>query len=175
MLPRTGAHHGPLSAGAGMGASFELKRIVFLGANVPIILQNENGPCPLIAICNVLLLRQQIKIAADIVTIDTDSLLSMLAQHIVDHNDKSTDQNTQTAVSDVLSLLPSLSTGLDVNLKFASCLGFEATTQMCCFDVTDIRLFHGWLVDPAAESEMATILSRMSYNAVSGRGQDARV
>jgi hypothetical protein len=28
-----------------------VKHITFLGRDVPILLQNENGPCPLLAIC----------------------------------------------------------------------------------------------------------------------------
>jgi hypothetical protein len=38
-------------------AFFRLKAIGFGGRNVPILAQNENGPCPLLAIANVLLLR----------------------------------------------------------------------------------------------------------------------
>ena len=33
---------------------FTLKPITFLNRRVSILLQNENGPCPLLAICNVL-------------------------------------------------------------------------------------------------------------------------
>ena len=39
-----------------------IKRINFLGRTVPILCQNQNGPCPLLAICNVLLLRGHINI-----------------------------------------------------------------------------------------------------------------
>lgn len=41
---------------------YKLKRIDFFGRTVPIALQNENGPCPLLAIANVLLLRKQIEL-----------------------------------------------------------------------------------------------------------------
>lgn len=41
---------------------YKLKRIDFFGRSVPIALQNENGPCPLLAIANVLLLRKQIQL-----------------------------------------------------------------------------------------------------------------
>ncbi len=39
---------------------YKLKRIDFFGRKVPIALQNENGPCPLLAIANILLLKKQI-------------------------------------------------------------------------------------------------------------------
>ena len=36
-------------------AVYKTKIVHFLGRSVPIILQNENGPCPLLAICESLL------------------------------------------------------------------------------------------------------------------------
>jgi len=39
---------------------YKLKRIDFFGRKVPIALQNENGPCPVLAIANILLLKKQI-------------------------------------------------------------------------------------------------------------------
>ncbi|KAG2331487.1 hypothetical protein Bca4012_018946 [Brassica carinata] len=43
--------------------TYKTKSIQFLGRNTLIILQNENGPCPLLAICNVLLLRNNLKLS----------------------------------------------------------------------------------------------------------------
>lgn len=40
--------------------SYRLKHINIRGRGVPVVMQNENGPCPLLAIANVLLLRNQI-------------------------------------------------------------------------------------------------------------------
>jgi hypothetical protein len=34
---------------------YKTKVVQFLGRQVPIILQNDNGPCPLLAICELLL------------------------------------------------------------------------------------------------------------------------
>ena len=41
---------------------YKLKRIDFFGRKVPVALQNENGPCPLLAIANILLLKKQIEL-----------------------------------------------------------------------------------------------------------------
>lgn len=41
---------------------YKLKRVDFFGRKVPIALQNENGPCPLLAIANILLLKKQIEL-----------------------------------------------------------------------------------------------------------------
>ena len=45
--------------------SFLVQRIRFGGRdNVPVLLQNENGPCPLLALVNVLLLRGALELGA---------------------------------------------------------------------------------------------------------------
>lgn len=42
--------------------AYRLKHISIRGRSVPVVMQNENGPCPLLAIANVLLLRNQIQL-----------------------------------------------------------------------------------------------------------------
>lgn len=43
-----------------------VKMIAFKGRHVPIMLQDVNGPCPLLAIANVLLLRGQLQLPAGV-------------------------------------------------------------------------------------------------------------
>lgn len=50
---------------AGPG-SYRVKRISFQGNSVPILLQDVNGPCPLIAIANVLFLRSRLDLPAGV-------------------------------------------------------------------------------------------------------------
>lgn len=38
----------------GKGIAYKTKTIKFLGRTTPIVLQNDNGPCPLLAICKLL-------------------------------------------------------------------------------------------------------------------------
>ncbi len=57
------------------GKLYLIKRIRFLGRNVPVLCQNENGPCPLLAICNILLLRGSIQIHPDISCISSEELI----------------------------------------------------------------------------------------------------
>ncbi|KAJ1966697.1 hypothetical protein H4R35_006928 [Dimargaris xerosporica] len=81
---------GPHSPGAQDARVYQLKPIVWkdpgtqANVHLKVITQNENGPCPLIALCNVLLLRQTIEIVpahrttvtyADLVQILADALL----------------------------------------------------------------------------------------------------
>lgn len=38
--------------------------------------------------------------------------------------------------------------GVDVNVKFHAIRGFEFTDEVAVFDLLDMSLVHGWLVDP---------------------------
>ena len=51
-------------------------------------------------------------------------------------------------VGEAVDLLPKLQTGLDVNVKFSSVSDFEYTKECIVFDLFNIALYHGWLVDP---------------------------
>ncbi|KAF5729931.1 hypothetical protein HS088_TW20G00298 [Tripterygium wilfordii] len=62
------------------------KTIQFLGRTTPIVLQNDNGPCPLLAICNVLLLRNNLNLSPDIAEVSQEKLLSLVAERLIDSN-----------------------------------------------------------------------------------------
>lgn len=47
-----------------------------------------------------------------------------------------------------MAVLHKLQTGLDVNVKFTGVRVFEYTPECIVFDLLDIPLYHGWLVDP---------------------------
>lgn len=47
-----------------------------------------------------------------------------------------------------MTVLPKLSTGLDVNVRFTGVSDFEYTPECIVFDLLNIPLYHGWLVDP---------------------------
>lgn len=47
-----------------------------------------------------------------------------------------------------MAVLPKLSTGLDVNVRFTGVTDFEYTPECIVFDLLDVPLYHGWLVDP---------------------------
>jgi hypothetical protein len=51
-------------------------------------------------------------------------------------------------IHDAMQLLPKLCTGVDVNVQFHDIKGFEFTDEVAIFDLLDISLVHGWLVDP---------------------------
>ncbi|XP_035549872.1 ubiquitin carboxyl-terminal hydrolase MINDY-1-like isoform X2 [Juglans regia] len=149
------------------------KFIQFLGRTTPIVLQNDNGPCPLLAICNVLLLRNNLNLSPDTVEVSQEKLLSLVAERLIDSNsnfnnkDAGYVENQQQNIADAIDLLPRLATGIDVNLKFRRIDDFEFTPECAIFDLLDIPLYHGWIVDPQ-DSDTAIAIGSKSYNALTG-------
>lgn len=66
---------------------YRLKRISFRGNELPILMQNENGPCPLLALSNVLLLRGSIFVHPDVSEITFEELTARLADYMLDANE----------------------------------------------------------------------------------------
>lgn len=149
------------------------KVIQFLGRTTPIILQNDNGPCPLLAICNVLSLKNSLNLSPDIPEVSQEKLLSLVAERLIDSNtnidDKDTGyvENQRQNIADAIDLLPRLTTGIDVNLKFRRIDDFEFTPECAIFDLLDIPLYHGWIVDPQ-DRETDEAIGSKSYNTLMG-------
>uniref|UniRef100_A0A8C6NW31 Ubiquitin carboxyl-terminal hydrolase n=1 Tax=Nothobranchius furzeri TaxID=105023 RepID=A0A8C6NW31_NOTFU len=118
---------------------YHIKWIKWREENTPIITQNENGPCPLLAIMNVLLLAWKVNISE--------------AQRL----------NYEQNMSDAMAVLHKLQTGLDVNVKFTGVRVFEYTPECIVFDLLDIPLYHGWLVDPQMH-DIVKAVGNCSYN-----------
>ncbi|KAA8522327.1 hypothetical protein F0562_013312 [Nyssa sinensis] len=149
------------------------KVIQFLGRTTSIVLQNDNGPCPLLAICNVLLLKNQLNLSPDIAEVSQEKLLSLVAERLIDSNsnvnnkDEGYVENQQQNIADAIDLLPRLATGIDVNIKFTRIDDFEFTPECAIFDLLDIPLYHGWIVDPQ-DYDTAHAIGSKSYNSLMG-------
>lgn len=144
-----------------------------LPKKVPVILQNKNGPCPLINICNVLLLRNQMKLEFNTEIISNENLIQKLADilfgvfvpRILDQR-KNTYQKynlIEQNINDALSIFERLQYGLNVNVKFSACTHFEYTKEIEIFDLFSINLYHGWLIDPE-QKNFYNNFGEMSYN-----------
>ncbi|CAF1015361.1 unnamed protein product [Adineta steineri] len=148
-----------------------IKWIEFNFERLPILLQNLNGPCPLLAIFNILLLRKRIIINSNMDAISTERVITLLAEHILERDQPNLSDedrvNYEQNVQDALAVLDKLKTGLDVNLKFDGVDKFEYTRECIVFDLLNIQLFHGWVVDPQ-DIELRTIVitDAPSYNQV---------
>ena len=146
----------------------KLKYVRFYGREVPIVLQNENGPCPMLAIANVLLLRNAIHLPANTYMVEQEKLMDILAEYLLDNNpvepSSHYEANLRQNLQDVIDNMHKLTTGVDVNPKFSSVRGFEFTNETAIFDLFNISLVHGWILDP--EEEVASSVGEMSYNQV---------
>jgi hypothetical protein len=147
---------------------YELKKINFFGRKLCIILQNENGPCPLIAIANILLLRNKLNINLDYSQISSEDLIQLIAEILMDSNtelreSKELKADFEKNINDAISFLPKMQSGLQVNIKFKDIKNFEYTPELIIFDLLGIDLVHGWIVDPA-QREYFPLISTLSYN-----------
>lgn len=145
---------------------YHVKWVYFKKKQVPIIMQNENGPCPLLAIINVLLLQNRIKLAVQTEFITASQLMMHLGNCILENapcEEALSRLNFEQNMGDAMAVIHKLQTGLDVNVKFTGVCDFEYTPECIIFDLLQIMLYHGWLVDPQNLAEVEAI-GTCSYN-----------
>ncbi|XP_042907925.1 ubiquitin carboxyl-terminal hydrolase MINDY-1 isoform X2 [Parasteatoda tepidariorum] len=146
---------------------YQVKWISRNGVKSPIITQNENGPCPLIAITNVLIMKGRITIPSLADFVSTENLMEYLGNCILEsiptNIPEGTQLNFEQNMHDAMAVLPKLQTGLDVNVKFTGISDFEYTSECIIFDLLRIPLYHGWLIDPQSE-EIVRAVGKCSYN-----------
>jgi len=151
-----------------MSEVFALKRVQYRGRDVSCLLQNENGPCPLIAIANILLLSRRLELGPRhldrgfIPLGDLTNLVGEVVLHSIGRSGAAQEHQGQL-VATVVELLPKLARGLDVNVKFSKCTALEFTEELTLFDALGIQLLHGWLVDPE-ERRLVNVIGDKSYN-----------
>jgi hypothetical protein len=146
------------------------------------LLQNENGPCPLLAAVNCLLLKDVIHLPAACIHNSVASLqdvVNLLAEQAMTYGNSSHGNDDNNAhermfLDELLQVLPKLQYGMDVNPKFTQgCTGYEYTSQLSAFDMLRVRLVHGWLMDPASSTQtpeqheqLMAAVDNKSYNQV---------
>ncbi|XP_066233527.1 ubiquitin carboxyl-terminal hydrolase MINDY-1 [Saccopteryx leptura] len=144
-----------------------VKWIPWKGERTPIITQSTNGPCPLLAIMNILFLQWKVKLPPQKEVITSDELMAHLGDCLLSIKPQEMSEglqlNFQQNVDDAMTVLPKLATGLDVNVRFTSVWDFEYTPECSIFDLLGIHLYHGWLVDPQSP-EAVSAVGKLSYN-----------
>ncbi|NXI31858.1 MINY1 hydrolase, partial [Sterrhoptilus dennistouni] len=144
-----------------------VKWISWKGQRTPVVTQSENGPCPLLAIINTLLLQWKVKLPPQKEVITAEELMAHLGNCILATQPRDTSEglqlNFQQNISDSMTVLPKLSTGLDVNVRFTGVSDFEYTPECIIFDLLNIPLYHGWLVDPQIPEQVQAV-GKLSYN-----------
>lgn len=173
--------------------AYQLKTIRYQDTSINILLQNENGPCPLLAAANALLLRGVITLDPVCVrnsVASTDDVVNMLANRALltagnrtageiantadtpASNAETSNSNISSSsapheyhLNEVLSILPNLQHGMDVNPKFtAGPTGVEYTNNLAAFDLLGVELVHGWLLDPQDLETASVMVESKTYN-----------
>eukprot|EP01080_Neovahlkampfia_damariscottae_P009045 gene9045-1142_t len=138
------------------------KKLVTIGPTnkTCILLQNENGPCSLISIVNILLIRNS-KIVSAIprnnLPISQEEIISILVDYILQKNLPNCDE--------LIEILSNSTKGININIKFKDINSFEYTKEIDIFDVFGVSIVHGWLIDPQDEL-LYSKLYDTSYNQV---------
>ncbi|GAB5366913.1 hypothetical protein AAMO2058_001184700 [Amorphochlora amoebiformis] len=156
------------------GEVYTLKRVSFKERKfVPICLQTRNGPCPLLAMFNILSLRQQLKLDQSKLArgfLTSRDLLDIIGGYLLDRNKDIFDKkdgvsaNQRHIITEIMNnVLPKLQAGLDVNVKFGKVKSFEYTQELDAFYMLGMELFHGWVVDEESK-ELYNMISELSYN-----------
>lgn len=142
--------------------AYKLKATRYGGFERKILLQNENGPCPLLAAANALLLRGVVSLPSTCVragAASIDDVVNMLAEYALGHN-----QSHHHQIDEMLTLFPSLQFGMDVNPKFTGGpTGVEYTQNVTAFELLDVELVHGWLLD-SDDKETVKLIGNKTYN-----------
>ena len=135
-----------------------------------ILCQNQNGPCPLLAIANVLILQDVIHFNVDRQVINLHALSEIVANAFVEkglsqgHESEARKDSKQQQLDSALNMIPSMARGLDLNVCFSSVTSFEFTEEISVFDALDIPLLHGWVLDPQDTITYSVVQRNNSYN-----------
>ncbi|KAK7055908.1 fam63a-like protein [Favolaschia claudopus] len=142
-----------------------LKRISFgftdTKQELKIITQNFNGPCSFIAICNILILRGDIRILPpDRDSVSYEFLSQLLGEYLLT-------RQRDIDISAALSIMPLTQKGMDLNPLFTGATSFRPAGDggaLKLFEQAGIELVHGWLVDPESPEAEAIVKRAQDYD-----------
>lgn len=157
-----------------MNMSFKLKRVEYLDSRtdtkrqISIVTQNENGPCPLIAVVNALILRGDLDLSASD-ELSFQELVSSVGQLVLERWEEraiAEGGDLKRNMDDCLALLGSSSmyAGMDMNVRFDGVLSFENTRELVLFDMLGLRVCHAWI--PPSEIGIPDEVKQLTYNQV---------
>ncbi|BGP14246.1 hypothetical protein JCM10213_005863 [Rhodosporidiobolus nylandii] len=155
---------------------------------VKVVCQNRNGPCSLIALCNILLLRSSLTLPSHLTSVTYSTLSALLADYFLSLSPLPSPSTTSPPSSSsavaqplsldaALSILPSTRHGLTLNPCFDSVSSFappasssssssstssSSAGELSLFALARVPLLHGWLADPSPSSEEAAVLAPKS-------------
>ena len=165
-------------------ASKRMETLYPLPRSTAIVTQSENGPCPLLAVVNALLLSSEIEPSdlnrpgvGDVGGCTTEGLTRCLFD-VIDarlrrRSENASDEvrmSAEMAAAEAKSATSDAARGLDVNVRFDDCERFEFTREMSFFDACGTRVMHGWVVGEGEHGgESVDAVGRDGYNRLTER------
>jgi hypothetical protein len=121
---------------------------------VKVLTQNANGPCSLLALANVLILRGSIHIPPHQEKITYAKLSTLIADFLVTRPQLANARGLTLEAA--LNILPTTVRGLNINVGFNDIKSFQATTEgssdeLALFEMAGVELVHGWIVDTSGD------------------------
>ena len=142
-----------------MSQEFFTKDVEYDGLTRSILIQNENGPCALLALANYLILKGVLSnLSTDTGIVDSDLIVASIAEYITD-----THHGRSDVTSGLLDTLHGLVTGMHVNVGFGSPTRFEETPEVRIFSLVGAPLFHLWVASPE-DTELYPYLFDIYYD-----------
>lgn len=151
-----------------------IRDIQFGVLNVRIITQEGDGPCSLIAIANVLLLRGTLSLPNAESWISHAELVRVLRDHALQLNRVPADSSAEIRANIEANIEASIRVlcskamrrGIMINPSLTGVTSFEFTPELGVFDLFRIRLLHGWLVEPTDAPQLKTFFEGRMYNQI---------
>jgi hypothetical protein len=141
-----------------------VKLVSFGAKSISIVHQNRNGPCPLIALVNVLLLRGNLTLPLGTKEISLSHCATRVADYIHELSGCRTLQigegDQQIAIDDLLARMLK---GMDVCFSFKTVADFQFTPAIALFTIADVGLVHGWIADPDDAALQGAFRASSSY------------
>lgn len=131
--------------------NYPLRMATFQGKQTSMICQNGTGACALVAICNALLLQDRLRSKTSGM-ISSEALILMLSEMIFSDNSHMLTGDARRQyehdVASVVEIMPKLPYEMELDVRFHGVKQFDYFSSNTIFDLFDINLYHGWLVDP---------------------------
>lgn len=149
---------------------YAVKRIEFGVLRLGVVTQHCDGPCPLIAIVNALLLRGAIALPAQATWVSHSSLVRLLTDYAYEINGVRKDAcaNVDANVAASIRVLSSqaMRRGIMVNPSLTDVTAFEFTPEIGVFDLFRLRPLHGWVCGPRDAAPLRDFFYARSYNQI---------
>nr|KMM67417.1 DUF455 domain-containing protein [Coccidioides posadasii RMSCC 3488] len=133
----------------------------------PVLVQNENGPCPLLALVNSLVMRTPPDIQSPLIKALRSReriSLGLLIQTLFDELTTYVNEEHQLPdIEDLSNFLTMLHTGMNVNPRLTPNVNpdqpgmFHQTRDIKLYSAFSLPLVHGWLASPASEAHKAML------------------